>query len=124
MTQESITAALHNLQAQINELVGLMKDCAKQPTTMETASNLVGYSIKLSQLEGAFNTLQQYAPTLALVSENYPLPPVEPAVPQEEEEEDAEEEPLVITKGTSETFDRVAQIHADTAAAMAEEAEE
>tara|TARA_R110002020_G_scaffold435030_1_gene645194 strand:- start:879 stop:1247 length:369 start_codon:yes stop_codon:yes gene_type:complete len=122
MTQESITAALHNLQAQINEIVGLMKDCAKQPTTMETASNLVGYSIKLSQLEGAFNTLQQYAPTLALVSENYPIPPAQPTVT--EEEEDEEEEPLIITEGVSQTFDRVAKIHADTAAARAEEAEE
>lgn len=120
MTHETITAALYNLQAQINEVMGLMKDAAKQPAKDETAGNIIKYSIRLSQLEGAFITLQQHAPGLVEVSNQYPLPPLPPPPPGEE---DDEEESLVITEGMSKTFDRVAKIHADTAAA-AEEAEE
>jgi hypothetical protein len=119
MTYETITAALHNLQAQINETVGLMKDCAKQPTSSDTAANLVKYSIRLAQLEGAFLTLQEHAPGLVEVSKQYPMPPRQP-VPVASPEEKV----LVIEKGDSQTYDRVAQIHADTAAAMSKEEEE
>tara|TARA_R110002074_G_scaffold119137_3_gene252206 strand:- start:43 stop:402 length:360 start_codon:yes stop_codon:yes gene_type:complete len=119
VTHETITAALYNLQAQINEVMGLMKDAAKQPAKDETAGNIIKYSIRLAQLEGAFITLQQHAPALVEVSNQYPLPPLPPPP----DEEDDEEESLVITEGVSKTFDRVAKIHADTAAA-AEETEE
>ncbi len=119
MTHETITAALYNLQAQINEVMGLMKDAAKQPAQDETAGNIIKYSIRLAQLEGAFITLQQHAPALVEVSNQYPLPPLPPP----SDEEGDEEESVVITEGMSKTFDRVARVHADTAAA-AEEAEE
>ena len=119
MTQESITAALHNLQAQINEVMGLMKDCAKQPTDEETATRIVKYSLRLAQLEGAFITLQQHAPTLVSVAQQYPVPPIPVVEPEEPLEED-EQEPMVITEGVSKTYDRVAQVHAATAAAAAE----
>ena len=122
MTHETVTAALYNLQAQINEVMGLMKDAAKQPANDETAANIVRYSIRLAQLEGAIITLQQHAAELVQVSSQYPLPPVPPPEP---DEEDAEEGSIVITEGVSETFDRVAKIHAATAEAhAAEEAEE
>lgn len=126
MTHETITAALHNLQAQINEIMGLMKDAAKQPSTTETASNIVKYSLQLAQLEGAFITLQQHAPVLIEVANQYPVPPL-PTAPLEEEpevEEEEEEGELIMTEGFSKTYDRVAKIHADTAAAIAVEEEE
>ena len=78
MTHETITAALYNLQAQINEVVGLLKDTAKQPAKDETAGDIIKYSIRLAQLEGAFITLQQHAPALVEVSNQYPLPPLPP----------------------------------------------
>ena len=116
MTHETITAALYNLQAQINEVMGLMKDAAKQPANDETAANIVRYSIRLAQLEGAFITLQQHAPALVEVSNQYPLPPLPPPP----DEEDDEEKSIVITEGMSKTFDRVARVHADSAAATQE----
>lgn len=123
MTHETITAALHNLQAQINEIMGLMKDAAKQPSTTETASNIVKYSLQLAQLEGAFITLQQHAPALVEVANQYPVPPL-PASPLEEEPEVEEKEgELIMTEGISRTYDRVAQVHADTATAAEEEEE-
>jgi len=112
MTYETIAAALHNLQSQINETMGLMKDCAKQPTNAETAANLVKYSIRLAQMEGAFITLQQHSAGLVEVSKQYPLPPIPPPHPEEEPE------PLTMTEGVSKTYDRVAKIHADTFAAL------
>jgi len=124
VTHETITAALHNLQAQINEIMGLMKDAAKQPSTTETASNIVKYSLQLAQLEGAFITLQQHAPALVEVANQYPVPPL-PASPLEEEPEVEEKEgELIMTEGISRTYDRVAQVHADTATAAAAEEEE
>jgi hypothetical protein len=119
VTHETVKAALYNLQAQINEVMGLMKDAAKQQATDDTATNIVKYSVRLFQLEGAFITLQKYAPTLVQVAKQYPIPPLPEPPPIEEEEV----EPLIITEGMSRTYDRVAQVHADTAAAL-EEAEE
>lgn len=124
MTHETITAALHNLQAQINEVMGLMKDAAKQPSTTETASNIVKYSLKLAQLEGAFITLQQHAPVLIEVANQYPVPPLPTAPLEEDPEVEEEEGELIMTEGISKTYDRVAKIHADTAAAIAVEEEE
>ena len=118
MTPETITAALHNLQAPINEVTGLIRDCAKQPTNAESAADLVKHSIRLAQMEGAFITLQQHAPALVEVSRQYPLPPIPPPRPEEEPE------PLTMTEGVSKTYDRVAKIHADTAAASNKEEEE
>ena len=98
----------------------MKQDTAKQPAKDETAGDIIKYSIRLAQLEGAFITLQQHAPALVEVSNQYPLPPL-PRLPPDEE--DGEEEPSVITEGVSRTFDRVAKVHADTAA-TAEEVEE
>ena len=123
MTHETVSAALYSLRAQINEVLGMMKDAAKQPTQEETAALLTQYSIRLAQLEGAYITLQEHAPTLVTLSQQYPVPPVPPEESSEEEDEDEEEERVIISEGMSETFDRVAKIHADSAAA-AEEAEE
>jgi hypothetical protein len=119
VTHETIAAALHNLQAQINEVKGLLKDTAKQPAKDETAGNIIKYSIRLAQLEGAFITLQEHAPALVQVANQYPLPPLPEPPPISEEDP----EPLIITEGVSKTHDRVAKIHADTAAAK-EKAEE
>jgi hypothetical protein len=79
------------LQAQINEIMGLMKDAAKQPSTTETASNIVKYSLQLAQLEGAFITLKQYAPALEEIAKQYPVPPLPEPLP--EAEPDAEPPP-------------------------------
>jgi len=84
MTPETIAAALYNLQAQINEVMGLMKDAAKHPANDETAANIVKYSIRIAQLEGAFITLQQHAPALVEVSKQYPVPPLPEPLPEAE----------------------------------------
>ena len=120
MTHETVVAALHSLQAQVSEVMGLMKDAAKQPVGEETAANIVKYSIRLAQLEGALITLQQHAPALVATANQYPLPPLPKPPPTEEEDP----EPMTITKGMSKTYDRVAKIHADTFQQHAEEAEE
>jgi hypothetical protein len=104
--------------------MGLMKDAAKQPSTTETASNIVKYSLKLAQLEGAFITLQQHAPVLIEVANQYPVPPLPTAPLEEDPEVEEEEGELIMTEGISKTYDRVAKIHADTAAAIAVEEEE
>ena len=91
MTHETVAAALHNLQAQINEVLGLMKDAAKHPAAEDTAQNIVKYSIRLAQLEGAFITLQQHAPTLVDLAKQYPIPPLPDPIP--EVEPDAEPPP-------------------------------
>ena len=93
MTHETIAAALHNLQAQINEVKGLLKDTAKQPAKDETAGNIIKYSIRLAQLEGAFITLQQHAPALVDIAKQYPVPPMPDPLP--EVEPDAEPPPPV-----------------------------
>ena len=116
MTRETISAALYNLQAQINEMMGLIKDLAKQPTSRESATNLVNYSIKLAQLEGAFITLQEHAPGIVQLASQYPIPPIA----AEEEAEEEEPEPTVVTPEMSKTMARVQQVHEDTAAALAE----
>ena len=105
MTYETVTAALHNLQAQINEVMGLMKDAAKQPTKDDTATKLVQYAIRLAQLEGAFLTLQQHANAIIDVAKQYPVPPLPVAGPEDTEEDEVatdteiedEEESRVIT---------------------------
>jgi hypothetical protein len=73
--------------------MGLMRDTAKQPTAEGTAQNLVKYSMRLAQLEGAFVTLQQHAPALVDLSKQYPVPPLPDPLP--EVEPDAEPPPPV-----------------------------
>ncbi len=125
MTHETVSAALYSLRAQINEVLGMMKDAAKHATQEDTAALLVQYSIRLAQLEGAYITLQEHAPTLVALSQQYPVPPVPPEESSEDEDEDAEEEKeLIMSEGMSKTFDRVAKIHAASASAAPEEAEE
>jgi hypothetical protein len=121
VTHETVSAALYSLRAQINEVLGMMKDAAKHATQEDTAALLVQYSIRLAQLEGAYITLQEHAPTLVTLSQQYPVPPVAPE--ESSEDEDEEEERVIISEGMSKTFDRVAKIHADSTAAT-EEAEE
>ena len=123
MTHETINAALHNLQAQINEVTGLMRDMAKQPTQEETATNLVKYSIRLAQLEGAFITLQQHATTIVEISKQFPvIADIDPE-PREAADltEETAEDPAIVTPEMSKTLARTKQIHAATAAAQEEE---
>lgn len=100
MTHETVTAALHNLQAQINEVMGLMKDAAKQPTKEDTATKMVQYAIRLAQLEGAFITLQQHASAIVDVAKQYPVPPTLSPPPEDVEAavEDGEESGVITTE--------------------------
>ena len=97
MTEEILRSAITGLKAKATERFAIIKDLYHRPATIETVDQITQHAIALAQLEGAMITLQQYAPTLAMQTQNEAVSNMpEEATPVEVEELDDEEEELHI----------------------------
>tara|TARA_A100001015_G_scaffold3103_1_gene4171 strand:+ start:4721 stop:5083 length:363 start_codon:yes stop_codon:yes gene_type:complete len=93
MTEEILQSAITGLKAKATERFAIIKDLYHRPATIETVDQITQHAIALAQLEGAMITLQQYASTLAMQTENEAVSNLpEEATPVEAEEFDEEDE--------------------------------
>ena len=105
MTDDTINAAILQLQSQLSATMGQMKDMARRRTEPEDPSVLAQHAVRAATLQSGIQALSQLKPDIlesgkeALrLAEDEPTPAmVEEEAEEEAEDADAEEDPDVLT---------------------------